>query len=126
MLKGRILPGSQSVGTVVLHGGHVPSCLQMWVKPFGSHSFKERSCFPEGKKYGRKWDTWELEAFFKSPLVCAPLGPGLAGPSADILPQVFIHSKFFFQNVSRLCLDQIFHARVKILRLAFLVVMTFS
>lgn len=97
VLKGRVLPSSQSVGTVVLHGGYMPSCLQTWVKPFGSHSFKERSYFPEGKKkHGRKWDTWELEAFLKSPLVCAPLGPGLAGPGADSLPQVFIHSKKIF------------------------------
>lgn len=50
----------------------------------------------EKKKHGRKWDTWELEAFLKSPLVCAPLGPGLAGPGADSLPQVFIHSKKIF------------------------------
>lgn len=49
VLKGWGLPGSQGVGTVVWHSGHMPACLQMWVKSVASHSFKERSCFPEGK-----------------------------------------------------------------------------
>lgn len=43
VLKGWGLPGSQGVGTVVWHSGHMPACLQMWVKSVASHSFKERS-----------------------------------------------------------------------------------
>ena len=71
MLTGWGLPGSQSMGTVVWHSGHVPSCLQMWGMPFGSHSFKEKACFPGGKHMEENTCIWELEALLKSPLAYA-------------------------------------------------------
>lgn len=43
-----------SVGTVVWHGGPMPSCLQMRAKSVGSCSFEERFCLPEVKKPWKK------------------------------------------------------------------------
>lgn len=74
-----------SVGTVVWHGGPMPSCLQMRAKSVGNCSFEERFCLPEVKNPGRKQGVLVLEAFLKFPLVYALLGPGSAGPGTETL-----------------------------------------